>query len=713
MATPTANSVHADDVSTPSYYFDGLLAGVKWGSSTAGTGVILTYSFPGAAATWRAGYGAGEPLSGYAPLDAAQQAAVRNALQAWADAANIEFTQLTDDATTVGELRFAFSAAVPAGTQAGARLPSGIPEAGDLWLNANASWDGGNGFSSGQSGYLALMRGIGYGLGLKYSTEANPSNNAILDASVDGYRNTVMSYSAKEGVPGSSVGFNPTTPMLYDIAAIQYLYGANTSYRTGDDTYTFTQGQDYFLTIWDAGGTDTIVWSGTTQGAVIDLRAGAFSRLGNPLTFFNADGSALGASDDTVAIAYGATIENAVGADTDDLITGNAAANRLEGRGGNDAMDGGAGNDTLNGEDGADTLAGNDGSDVLDGGSGDDLLDGGAGVDALSGGPGDDTYGVDNVADVVMELAGEGNDTVRTTLATYSLASLTEVENLAYTGTGNFSGTGNTLANTLTGGTGSDHLDGGAGDDSLDGGGGTDTAHLHGTRQDFTIARTASGYTVSGPDGSDTLTGIEHLQFDNQLLNLGQLASTGDSDVTGAYFAMFGRAPEPSGYQYWQGQLGTTFTTLGAMIDNWLTLPIVKANGYPDGQTTSEFIRSIYLNVFNKDPDDNGYWAGLIPERGRGTVVADMLAAAQGVPAGTAGKDYVDNKISAATLLVNAQYAYGKDMSLDDLTTLLNEVTAGAGSIAGAADHMVQLLGTTYGVLGLAGASTFTDSWLA
>jgi serralysin len=62
--------------------------------------------------------------------------------------------------------------------------------------------------------------------------------------------------------------------MAFDIAAIQDLYGANTNYRTGDDTYVLghANGQlDEFLAIWDAGGTDEIVYAGHFN-AIIDLR---------------------------------------------------------------------------------------------------------------------------------------------------------------------------------------------------------------------------------------------------------------------------------------------------------------------------------------------------------------------------------------------------------------------------------------------------------
>ena len=80
-------------------------------------------------------------------------------------------------------------------------------------------------------------------------------------------------------------------------------------------------------------------------------------------------------------------------------------------------------------------------------------LDGGAntaGIDTLIGGTGNDTYIVNSATDVVTEAAGAGTDTERTALASLTLAA--NVENLTFTGAGNFSGVGNTLANVITGG---------------------------------------------------------------------------------------------------------------------------------------------------------------------------------------------------------------------------------------------------------------------
>ncbi|MEI1253097.1 calcium-binding protein, partial [Rhizobium aouanii] len=103
-------------------------------------------------------------------------------------------------------------------------------------------------------------------------------------------------------------------------------------------------------------------------------------------------------------------------------------------------------------------------ADTLSGGSGNDTLNGGAGADTMIGGAGDDTYIVDNAGDSVAENAAAGTDTVRTTLASYTLG--VNVENLAYIGTAAFAGTGNALNNVLTGGAGVDTLNGGTGDDT-------------------------------------------------------------------------------------------------------------------------------------------------------------------------------------------------------------------------------------------------------
>tara|TARA_R110000868_G_scaffold150689_1_gene374141 strand:- start:31332 stop:37586 length:6255 start_codon:yes stop_codon:yes gene_type:complete len=129
--------------------------------------------------------------------------------------------------------------------------------------------------------------------------------------------------------------------------------------------------------------------------------------------------------------------------------------------------------ETLEGTPGDDGMEGKGGDDILIGLDGDDLLNGGTGADQMAGGQGDDYYLVDSAGDQVIEAANAGLDTVRTVTGTYVLG--TNVENLIYTGTGNFNGTGNSLANLMIGSRGADRLDGLAGADMLRGGAGNDT----------------------------------------------------------------------------------------------------------------------------------------------------------------------------------------------------------------------------------------------
>ena len=186
-------------------------------------------------------------------------------------------------------------------------------------------------------------------------------------------------------------------------------------------------------------------------------------------------------------------------------------------------MVGGGANDTLWGDIGDDTLRGEAGNDSLDGADGNDSLDGGAEIDTLRGGAGDDLFIVDNMGDLIVETAGGGNDTIRTSLSEFSLADLPEVENFVFAGTTGVALSGNAAANRLSGGTKADTLDGGAGADTLSG--------LDG--DDLYIVDNA-GDVVIESNGTDTVrtslsnyimpTGIDRLVY----VGMGSIAVTGN-----------------------------------------------------------------------------------------------------------------------------------------------------------------------------------------
>ena len=215
---------------------------------------------------------------------------------------------------------------------------------------------------------------------------------------------TMMSYN--DGWQTNPDGPTPSvqygyegTPMAIDIAVLQAKYGANMDYHTGDDTYYLptTNGPGAFYScIWDAGGTDTIAYTGSAP-ALIDLRAATLKVEPGGGGFLSYANGIYGG----FTIANGVTIENATGGTGDDYLHGNGVANLMLGHGGADTLIGGGGNDTLigggrgdilQGGNRNDVLIGGKGADTLDGQRGDDTLYGKQGKDNLTGGPGHDNF---------------------------------------------------------------------------------------------------------------------------------------------------------------------------------------------------------------------------------------------------------------------------------------------------------------------------------
>jgi len=489
--------------------------GYKWGGSGEGTSATITYSFPTHGSLWSSTYRndlQNEPFNGFRPFDADQQSAAKRALATWAEVANITFKQVSDTAGDgdVGDIRFGNSGSVGQdGSAAWAYRPYDdnfftYAESGDVWVDN--TYGPNLQLGRGQFGYSTLVHEIGHALGLSHPfSGANDPGKPTLPASQDNQRYTIMAYDTYSGATIEAYG-----PMLYDILAIQYIYGANMTTRAGNNVYSFRPDTEYLECIWDAGGQDTIDLSRQTRNQVINLNAGTFSSIG----IRNDGKTAVG----NVAIAFNVTIEDAIGGGGHDKIMGNGASNSLCGEDGNDTIAGGGGRDTLNG---------------------------GAGADSMSGGVNDDLYYVNHSSDRVSETGGQGLDQILSS-ASYRLAAGCSVEILDLMGTANLNATGNSYVNTLIGNAGRNILDGGAGADVLDGGSGNDTYIIDnagdqveeqssdsgdlvktsvrisagisgienytytGTR-DWTFTANELNNTVTGGSGSDTLTGGDGL----------------------------------------------------------------------------------------------------------------------------------------------------------------------------------------------------------
>ncbi len=431
---------------------DATLIGSKWGT------LNLTYSFPTSGSNYNgSGYDTNGVSLYHIDLGTQQQAAARASFAQLSAATGLTFTQITDTDTVHANIRISQSADQDVGSAYG-NFPSDTRGlSGDIWFGRTNQPYYDLAFK-GTWGYATMMHEIGHTMGLKHGHQDYTNSDLSfyfggaprfgtqsLTPDRDGQAWSLMTYTPAPFTNSNFAGEKinqPQTYMQYDLAALQYMYGANYTTNAGDSVYTFSQttgemfingvgqgapsGNKIFLTVWDGGGNDTIDASNYSNGITVDLRPGEFStfdqsQLANSLAYQGL--TSLAPGNIAMSLLYNndtrSLIENVTGGAGNDIFVGNTA---------NNVLDGGAGSDTV-------------------------IFTGVTGVNVTLN---------DTGADVIVSHDGE-TDTLRS------------IENIQGT-VGNDTLIGNSQNNTLSGGaTGADTLSGGAGDDRLIGGGFTVT----------------------------------------------------------------------------------------------------------------------------------------------------------------------------------------------------------------------------------------------
>ncbi|WOH48856.1 M43 family zinc metalloprotease [Bradyrhizobium sp. sBnM-33] len=459
--------------------YTSILSGDTWsGRGATGTPVFITFSFESVPQPYLSANYSQRFINSFQTFSPEDRDLAREALRQWGEACGIQFLEV---AAGEGDIRF--------GRYNFDYTPNNASNSGFAYYPSRAIADtyitesllGGDVFVNTQysnSVYL-LLHEIGHALGFKHTFDGTTT----LDPALDNHTNTVMSYTG---------GLVDVLGPL-DIQAAQYVYGT----PSADGTH---------LASWS--------WSAATATLTQTGKATADKIFGTSIK-------------DVIDGAGGNDQIGGFGGN--DMLRGGVGADHVFGGAGNDVIAGGAGDDLLYGGNywgdsaaGSDTLdysaattsvtlffdaqwngtlwynaTGSDigtdltydfanaimgaGNDTVTGNADANRIDGRGGTDTMRGGDGDDTYVIDRVSDVIIELANGGTDTLEVGFTYSGRPANVEIVQLVGTSAIDLTGStyddvlnGNSATNTILGGIGADVIAGGGGKDLMTGGAGLD-----------------------------------------------------------------------------------------------------------------------------------------------------------------------------------------------------------------------------------------------
>ena len=528
---------------------------------------VITYSFPGLnGKTARYSYSEEEFLGlvKATPFTEKQASDIRKAFERISDFINVTFVEVVEEdfeengetISKVGTIRLAIrtitdeSGVYREGIGATASIPGDQPRGGDIFFNKQYENIGNfasgivpdNGISDGD--LKILYHEIFHALG----TEHPGDHPTIQFPESKNKRPHTLFGADGEDTFIDDNNIISMDPGIYDIAPLQYLYGANNQYNVEDTVYSYSPNKPFFATIWDAGGIDTLDFSNFTKSQVIKLSQGEFCDLS-----FNNNWS----TKQHLGIAFNAIIENTKGGSGADQITGNKYKNNIQG---------------------------NSGDDIIDGDNDYDIA-------TYSGNFSDYTFTISNKKVTVVDNRSSTNDGTDT---------LSNIEKLTFADK-NALVTSKEVKGITSLGFKSEKVYSGK----------SDTYKFYDLGSDKYGVETSNGIDeltgssiLKFDDKNMHLVNDVKATFD-QVTGL----NTDSGKMFRLYNASFKRLPDPDGLRYWIGNFSSGKDDERAVASSFLASAEFKER-YGEDVSNESYVNTLYKNVLGRDADTGGlnYW---------------------------------------------------------------------------------------------------------